>query len=89
MEEVLWSDESKFNFKKLTGAQRVLQKRGEAFYLSCMRGTVKHGGGNVMVWGCMVWHGVGKLEFINETTNANIYIDILEKNLKSSAKILD
>ena len=51
--KVLWSDKSKFNLKKSDGAQRVWQKRGEAFDLSCMRGTVKHGGGSVMLWGCM------------------------------------
>ena len=53
-----------------------------------MRGTVKLGGGNVMVLGCMAWHGVGKLELIDETTNANLYIDILDQNSKSLAKKL-
>ena len=43
--KVLWSDESKFNLKKSDGAQRVWRKRGEAFNLSCTRGTIKHGGG--------------------------------------------
>ena len=30
-----------------------------------MRGTVKHGGGNVMFWDCNARHGVGKLKFID------------------------
>jgi transposase len=53
-----------------------------------MRETVKHGGGSVMLWGCMAWNGVGKLEFIDETMNANLYKNILKRNLKSSAKKL-
>ena len=27
--------------------------------------TVKHGGGSVMVWGCMSAKGVGKLQFVD------------------------
>ena len=86
--KVLWSDESKFNSKKSDGAQSVWRKRGEAFNLSCTRGTIKHGGGSVMLWGCMAWNGVGKLEFIDETMNADLYNNILKRNLKSSAKSL-
>ena len=86
--KVLWSDESKFNLKKSDGAQRVWRKRGEAFNLSCTRGTIKHGGGSVMLWGCMAWNGVGKLEFTDETMNADLYNNILKRNLKSSAKSL-
>ena len=49
--KVLWTDESKFNLVKSDGAQKVWRKKGEAFTLSCIRGTVKFSGGNVMVWG--------------------------------------
>ena len=37
-----------------------------------MRITVKRGGGNAIVWSCMAWYGVDKLEFIVETMNANL-----------------
>ena len=84
--KVLWSDESKFNLKKFDGAQRVWIKRGEAFYLSCTRGSVKHGGRSLMLWGCMAWNGVGKLEYIDETMNADLYNNVLKRNLKLSAK---
>ena len=36
----------------------------------------------------MGWNGVGKLEFIDETMNADLYNNILKRNLKSSAKKL-
>ena len=41
-----------------------------------------------MLWGFMAWNGVGKLEFIDETMNADLCNNILKRNLKSSAKSL-
>lgn len=86
--KVLWSDESKFNLKASDGIQRVWRKPDEAYKLSCMRATVKFGGGNIMVWGAMAWRGVGKLEFIDDRMNADMYIDIIRRNLKASARKL-
>ncbi|GFV57403.1 transposable element Tcb1 transposase [Trichonephila clavipes] len=50
--------------------------------------TVKHGGGSVLVWGCMPANGVGKLCFIDGIITAHTYIDILRHNLQSSAQKL-
>lgn len=74
--KVLWSDESKFNLKASDGIQKVWRKPEEAYSMSCMRGTVKHGGRNIMVWGCMAWNGVGKINFIEDKVNAEMYISI-------------
>ncbi len=41
--------------------------------------TVKHGGGSVMVWGCMSAAGTGELQFIEGTMNANMYCDMLKQ----------
>ena len=54
----MWTDKSKFNLVKSDGAQKVSRKEGEAFKLSCIRGTVKFGGSNVMVWRSMTWNGI-------------------------------
>ena len=86
--KILWSDESKFNLKSSDGAQKVLRKAGEAYKLSCVRGTVKYGGGSVMVWGSMAWKGVGKLQFIDTIIDQVQYRNILKQNLKSSARKL-
>lgn len=53
--KVLWSDESKFNLVSSDGIRKVWRKAGEAYKLSFLRGTFKHGGGNIMVWGSMSW----------------------------------
>ncbi|GFV35846.1 transposable element Tcb2 transposase [Trichonephila clavipes] len=50
--------------------------------------TVKHGGGSVLVWGCMASNGVGKLCFVDGIMTARTYIDILRHNLQSSAQKL-
>ncbi|GFT04510.1 transposable element Tcb1 transposase [Trichonephila clavipes] len=52
------------------------------------RPTVKHGGGSVMVWGCMASNAVGNLVFIDGIMDYKLYIDILNNNLKESAKKL-
>ena len=51
-----------------------------------MKPTVKHGGGNVMVWGCMTWHGVGYMCRINNTLDAELYRQILDDELTATIK---
>ncbi len=50
--------------------------------------TVKHGGGSVMVWGCMSAAGTGELQFIEGTMNANMYCDILKPSMIPSLRRL-
>jgi len=54
---------------------------GEEYKNKCVLPTVKHGGGSVMVWGCMSAAGTGELQFIEETMNANMYCDILKQSM--------
>ena len=51
-----------------------------------MSGTVKHGGGSVIVWGCMSAYGVRNLVFIDGIMDRHKYLDILKDNLEDSAK---
>ncbi len=46
--------------------------------------TVKHGGGSVMVWGCMSAASTGELQFIEGTMDANMYCDILKQSIVPS-----
>jgi hypothetical protein len=50
--------------------------------------TVKHGGGHVMVWGCMVYAGVGELADVEGIMNAKGCVNILRCNLKKSVRKL-
>ena len=68
---VLWSDETKINLFGSDGVKRVWRQPGEEYKDKCVLPTVKHGGGSVMVWGCMSAAGTGELQFIEGTMNAN------------------
>ncbi len=76
---VLWFDETKINLCGSDGVKRVWRQPGEEYKDKCVLPTVKHGGGSVMVWGCMSTAGTGELQFIEGTTNANMYCDILKQ----------
>ncbi len=75
---VLWSDETKINLFGSDGVTRVWRQPGEEYKDKCVLPTVKHGGGGVMVWGCM--SAAGELQFIEGTMNANMYCDILKQS---------
>ncbi len=61
---------------------------GEEYKDKCVLPTVKHGGGSVMVWGCMSAAGTGELQFIEGTMNANMYCDILKQSMIPSLRRL-
>jgi hypothetical protein len=78
---VLFSDESKFNIKGSDGLQRVRRPLNEALNPLYTKGTVKHGGGNTMVWGCFSGHGVGPICQIVGIMDRFVYKEILETHM--------
>ncbi|GFV59535.1 transposable element Tcb1 transposase [Trichonephila clavipes] len=88
-EKVLFSDESKFCIFGIKGCKLVWRKQGTALEKENLVPTVKHGGGGVMVWGCMAANGMGRLTFIDSTLNHMGYINIVKENLKQSAQDLN
>ncbi len=81
---VLWSDESKVNLFDSDGVQHVWRRPGEEYQENCALPTVKHGGGSIMVWGCMTTAGTGELRFIEENMDSNMYCDILKQKMMPS-----
>ena len=49
-----------------------------------MNQTMKHGGGSIMLWGCLTCRGLGSLHNIQGHLNARGYIAILEQDLCST-----
>ncbi len=84
---VLWSDETKINLFGSDGAKRVWWG-GEKYKDNCILPTVKHGGGSVIVWGCISAAGTGELQFIEGTMNANMYCEILKQSMIPSLRRL-
>ena len=65
--------------------KRVFHKVGEALKAKNSRPTLKHGGGSIMIWGCMSSKGVGKIVIIKGIMDKLYYKSILTKNLRPSA----
>lgn len=85
---VIFSDESKYNIHGSDGRQKVWRKPNTELNIENVNATVKHGGGSVMVWGCMSAAGIGKLSFIETTMDSKGYLNILQQNLLESARQL-
>lgn len=50
--------------------------------------SVKHGGGNIMFWGCFSVNGPGKLVKVNVVMRKEDCVKILEQNIRQSAENL-
>ena len=87
-QHVLWSDETKINLFGSDGVQRVWRRPGEQYQDKCVIPTVKHGGGSVMVWGCMSAAGTGELKFIEGNMDSTMYCDILKEKMLPSLRKL-
>ena len=49
-----------------------------------MKETAKFGGGSLMMWGCMLWVGVGYACKIDERMDGELYTKILEDEPQES-----
>lgn len=81
---VIWSDESKINRFCSDGRSWYWKRDGESLQPRHVKGTIKHGGGSVMVWGCMTAKGTGFLCKIDNIMDSELYKAILDGELKQS-----
>ena len=80
---ILWTDETKINRIGSDGKVYTWKLVGEPLSDRTTIPTVKHGGGgNIMVWGCMGWNGVGKL--VEVQMDAEQYCDVLDEGVVES-----
>ncbi len=68
--------------------QHWWRRRGEEDQENCALPTVKHGGGSIMVWGCMTTAGTGELRFIEVNMDSNMYCAILKQKMMPSIQKL-
>ncbi|GFU10339.1 transposable element Tcb1 transposase [Trichonephila clavipes] len=87
--KVIFSDESKFEIFTPPSIRKIWRKNKTALELKNVLPTLKYGGRNVMVWGCVAHNGAGNLVFIANKMNALAYIDVLRHNFLDSAKKLN
>lgn len=77
-ENVLWTDESKFCLFGSDGRRYVRRPKGQRTSPRYMSATVKHGGGNVMVYGAFSAAGVGPLLKIDGIMDGPMFREILK-----------
>jgi transposase len=78
---VVWSDETKINRLGSDGRQWVWKKPKSSINDQQIQGTVKFGGGSLMMWGCMTAKGVGYACRIDGRMDAQLYASILSDEL--------
>ena len=74
---VVFSDEAKINRLGSDGRKWVWKRPGSALIAQQVAGTVKFGGGSLMLWGCMTASGVGYACRIDGGMDAQLYVAIL------------
>uniref|UniRef100_A0A8R1DMZ1 Tc1-like transposase DDE domain-containing protein n=1 Tax=Caenorhabditis japonica TaxID=281687 RepID=A0A8R1DMZ1_CAEJA len=78
----VWNDESKFNLFRSDGTKWVRRPIGTRYSPKYQVATVKHGGGNCMVWGCFSETAMGPLRRVNGIMDRYQYEDILERTMR-------
>jgi hypothetical protein len=84
--KVLWSDETKINRYMSDGINYCWVNEEEGISEKQILETVKFGGGNIMIWGCMVWDGPGYISKIDGNMDTNLYIEIIDECVKDTLK---
>ena len=87
LEKVLWTDKSKF---EVFGSQRrtlVRRRKNEKMLEECLTPSVKHDGGNVIVWGYFGSDQVGDLYRVKGILKKEGYHSILQHHALWTALI--
>ena len=79
--KVVWSDESKFNLFHSDVRTYIRRRLSEELN----EGTVKHGGGSVMMYGCICGNKKGMLVQVKGKTDRFQYLEIVENAMIPSA----
>ena len=81
---VIWSDETKINCLGSDGHKWAWKKAGEGLSNRLVKETVKFDGGSVMMWGCIMWQGVGFATKIDGRMDGDLYLQILKDELQQT-----
>ena len=77
LKTVLFSDESKYNFKYSDRIRRMRRPKEERLNPMYCKATVKHGDGGIIVWGCFSDQGMRPIHHIDGIIDRLMYRDIL------------
>ena len=74
---VIYSDETKVNCIGSDSRTIVWKMAGEPLNARLVEGTLKFGGGSVMMCGCMMWEGAGYACKCDGKMDVDLYVQIL------------
>ena len=80
--KILWSDESKIKLFGLNAKCHIWRKSGDI-------PMVKHGGGSIMLWGCVSATGTGRLVRVEYKMNGAKYREILDETCSRALRTSD
>ena len=83
-----FTDKSKFLLFKSDGRQYAWFQPGQALDDRFVKKTIKHGAGNLMVWGMITAKGMGRLHRIDGIMCGPDYVEILDKQFLGTLKDL-
>ncbi|KAG0803659.1 hypothetical protein G6F20_013331 [Rhizopus arrhizus] len=78
---VIFSDETKINRFGSDGKAYTWKLPHEELNSRHIQQTVKHGGGNIMVWSSITWEGVGWIVDVGHRMNSEAYLEVLKDDL--------
>ena len=81
---VIFSDETKINVWGSDGCRYYWKRSGDSIQPHHLDLTVKHGGGSLLMWGCMTYSGIGYGCQIEGTMKAEDYCNVLATSLKDT-----
>jgi len=81
---VIWTDETKVNRFGSDGQAYAWKRSEENLQKRHVKQTLKYGGGNIMVWSCITWEGVGFIVDVGKNMNKEIYLDTLKEDLNNT-----
>jgi transposase len=82
--QVIYSDETKINRFSSDGRKWSWGRDQSTLNQLNVKQTVKHGGGNVKLWGCMTALGMGDMCKIDTILDSQLYLEILKGELKDT-----
>ncbi|XP_053956280.1 uncharacterized protein LOC128861931 [Anastrepha ludens] len=83
---VIWSDETKINRFESDGCSWFWSKDPQQLTKSSVKETVKHGGGNIMVWGCITCTEFAPCQTPNGSAGSCKLIDACESIYKLATR---
>ncbi|KAG1388993.1 hypothetical protein G6F60_013505 [Rhizopus arrhizus] len=87
---VVFSDETKVNIWGSDGCKYYWSRPGDPLKPHHIDVTVKHGGGSLMMWGCMTYEGPGyACQIYDGTMNSDLYQHILDTTLRETMEYYD